>query len=544
MQIKRIILSLSLLFSTSLIAQSISGNVKDFKTSVNLDSVKVEILSLNSGERNSVFTDQFGNWSYSFTPNSIDLGNLLSVFYVEQNYPNPFNPSTIISFQIPKKENINILIHDILGRIIDQKEFSLQRGIYSISWEGKGAAGIYFYTITTSERSITKKMLQLDGGNGRGLMDLNNSSQIGLAKRSSPDATDLELIFTKFSFVPDTLAVSVIGGEVYNSTLETIHSHAVMVDLHNDILERIFGEDPNYHLGDYHTKFETDIPRLKIGGVDIQLFVAWVNPSTYAGRYFETTVEMINRLKYEASLNSGDMIQTFDYSTSMSAIEFNKIAAVMCVEGGHSIENSIDKLITLYDAGMRYMTITWNNSLDWAISAKDSRSTTVGLNEFGREVIRKMDSLGVIIDISHTGIKTIQDILEVTNNPIIATHSGARAIQNHYRNLYDSQIIDIANSGGVIGVVFYPWFLTNSSIAYISDVIKHIDHIVNLVGIDHVSIGSDFDGTGGRLPIGLEDVTKFPDLTYALLEHGYSQSEVEKILGGNFLRVFKEVCGE
>ncbi|MCK5086948.1 MAG: dipeptidase, partial [Melioribacteraceae bacterium] len=386
-----------------------------------------------------------------------------------------------------------------------------------------------------------------DGGNGRGLMELNSSSQIGLAKISSSDATDLELIFTKFSFVPDTLTVSVIGGEVYNSTLETIHSHAVMVDLHNDILERIFMVDPNYHLGDYNTKFETDIPRLKIGGVDIQLFVAWIHPSVYEGRYFETTIEMIDRLKYEASLNSGDLIQTFDYTTSMSAIESNKIAAVMCVEGGHSIENSIDKLITLYDAGMRYMTITWNNSLDWAISAQDSRSATVGLNEFGRGVIRKMDSLGVIIDISHTGIKTIQDILEVSNNPIIATHSGARAIQNHYRNLYNYQIEAIANSGGVIGVVFYPPFLgdpDNNGKIDISDVIIHIDHIVNLVGVDYVAIGSDFDGTGGNLPVGLDDVTKFPDLTYALLEHGYSQSEVEKILGGNFLRVFKEVCGE
>ena len=169
-------------------------------------------------------------------------------------------------------------------------------------------------------------------------------------------------------------------------------------------------EDPNYNLGDYNTKFETDIPRLKIGGVDIQLIVAWVSPTEYEGKYFETTVDMIERFKYEATMNSEDLIQTFDYSTSMNAIETNRIAGVMCVEGGHSIENSLDKLVQLYEMGMRYLTITWNNSIDWAVSAQDSRSETVGLNQFGREVISTLDSLGVIIDVSHTGIKTIEDI--------------------------------------------------------------------------------------------------------------------------------------
>src|SRR5690606_5062752 len=155
---------------------------------------------------------------------------------------------------------------------------------------------------------------------------------------------------------------------------------------------------------------------------------------------------------------------------------YGKIAGVIGVEGGHTIENSLDKLDSLYSRGMRYLTITWNNSTDWATSAKDPQSETKGLSEFGREVIRKMDSLGVIIDISHTGIKTIQDILEETNNPIVATHSGVRALRNHYRNLYDSQIIDIANTGGVIGIVFYPPFLTTSSDAFIQDVINHIDY--------------------------------------------------------------------
>ena len=153
-----------------------------------------------------------------------------------------------------------------------------------------------------------------------------------------------------------------------------------------------------------------------------------------------------------------------------------------------------------------------------------------------------MDSLGIIIDVSHTGIKTIQDILAETTNPIIATHSGARSVYNHYRNLYDSQIQDIANTGGVIGIVFYPYFLNGSSNSSIADVIAHIDHIVNLVGTDYVAIGSDFDGIE-VVPLGLEDTSKFPALTLALLQHGYTETEVAKFLGGNFKRVFEQVCG-
>ena len=538
-----ITLSLSLIISFPLYAQSIFGNVKDFKTNVNLDSVKVEINFINAGNSNIVYTDLFGNWSYTLT----DVNDKIypKTFEVYQNYPNPFNPSTILSFSVVKSANTRIEIYDILGRLVDAKEFFLQGGDYSIKYEGVGSAGIYFYTIKSGSNSITKKMIQLDGGNGKGLQDLQNGYSNVLRKSVNLENTELKLIFSKFAYVSDTLNVSVNGGEIFNTTIETVHSNAIMVDLHNDILERIFMEDPNYHLGDYNTKFETDIPRLKIGGVDIQLFVAWVSPTYYEGKYFETTIEMIDRFKYEALVNSEDLVQTANYSTSIDAIESNKIAGVVCVEGGHSIENSLDKLFALYHKGMRYLTITWNNSLDWAVSAKDSRSETVGLNQFGKDVIRNLDSLGVIIDVSHTGIQTIKDILEVTTNPIIATHSGVRAIKDHYRNLYDYQIVGIANSGGVIGLVFYPPFVgdpNDTGSSDIDDIIKHIDYIVDLVGIDHAAIGSDFDGTGGYLADGLDDVTKFPDLTYALLEHGYSQEEVKKILGENFLRVFKKIC--
>ncbi|MEO8230925.1 MAG: dipeptidase, partial [Ignavibacteriota bacterium] len=244
----------------------------------------------------------------------------------------------------------------------------------------------------------------------------------------------------------------------------------------------------------------------------------------------------------ELAANSLTIAQATTMQQALNLNNQNKIAAVIGVEGGHHIEESLGKLDTLYNAGMRYLTITWNNSVSWAISAKDPRSTSIGLNNFGRQVIQRLDSLGVIIDVSHTGIKTIQDILSVTTNPIIASHSGARSVYDHYRNLYDSQIQDIANTGGVIGIVFYPYFLNGSSNSSIADVIAHIDHIVNLVGSDYLSIGSDFDGIEVT-PLGLEDTSKFPALTLALLEHGYTELEVAKFLGGNFRRVFEQVCG-
>lgn len=187
------------------------------------------------------------------------------------------------------------------------------------------------------------------------------------------------------------------------------------------------------------------------------------------------------------------------------------------------------------------MTITWNNSTSWAVAAKDSRSATVGLSEFGKTVIRTMDTLGMIIDVSHVGIKTVQDILATSKNPVIASHSGARALNDHYRNLTDAQIRSIAQKGGVIGVVFYPIFLSSTGTATIDTVIRHIDYIKNLVGIDYIAIGSDFDGIEVT-PVGLEDVSHLPNLTLALLGHGYTPADVRKILGGNFLRVLNAIC--
>ncbi|MCU0646343.1 MAG: dipeptidase [bacterium] len=290
-----------------------------------------------------------------------------------------------------------------------------------------------------------------------------------------------------------------------------------------------------------HSYNHSDIPRFFEGGVDAQMFVVWVDPGSYLNISYQKALQFFDAFDNQVALNSSQFAQARNADEIFQINAQQKLAGVLVVEGGHAIENDLEKLKTFYHRGMRYLTITWNNSLDWATSAEDSRTTTRGLSDFGRQVIRTLDSLGVIIDVSHVGIKTIQDILATTKNPIIASHSGARALRNHYRNLYDDQIVAIANSGGVIGVVFYPYFLSSSGTTNIATVIKHIDHIVKLVGIDYVALGSDFDGIGST-PVGLSDVSKLPALTMALLKAGYSNAEVKKILGGNFLRVFRQVC--
>src|SRR5690606_11838391 len=189
-------------------------------------------------------------------------------------------------------------------------------------------------------------------------------------------------------------------------------------------------------------------------GVDVQFFSIWVSPTTYTN-YYQQALVMRDLFFSELAANTSTIAQATTMQQALNLNNQNKIAAVIGVEGGHHIEESLDKLDTLYYAGMRYLTITWNNSVSWAIAAADNRTLTQGLNSFGQQVIRKLDSLGVIIDVSHTGIKTIQDILEETGNPIIASHSGVRAIKDHYRYLYDWQIEDIYVSGGVLGVGFF-----------------------------------------------------------------------------------------
>jgi membrane dipeptidase len=366
------------------------------------------------------------------------------------------------------------------------------------------------------------------------------------------------------------------------------HYDAIVADTHNDVLLRAMeGEDISVETRVGHS----DLVRLKKGGVDIQVFAVWVDPIAFEKKPFKRAKDMIDTLYSIARRNSDKIAVVRNSAELEKAIAEGKICAVIGVEGGHAIENSIEKLEELYKLGVRYLGLTWNNSTDWASSAFDETTNPdkvkiTGLSEFGKKVVEKMNELGMIVDVSHLGEKAFWDVVKVTKKPIIASHSSVYKLCPHYRNLKDEQIKAIAQTGGVVFVNFYAEYIDSTfntkrkkleekykaqfdsiRVLYEHDqnayrrarrqlmqkiaeelrppldvLIDHIDYIAKLVGVDHVGIGSDFDGIS-ITPLEMDDVTFLPNITKKLLERGYSTDDVKKILGGNFLRVFKQVCG-
>jgi len=530
--------------STFLFAEGVtfSGIVSEKATSSTLDSVLITIINKsNPTEYYSTKSNASGFWSYTIPFNS--AGEIVpqpNSYLLEQNFPNPFNPSTRILFRISTSGNARLAVYNVTGELIDQLNLYLDAGNYSVDWNNKGAAGVLFYSLEFNGNRVTKKMIQLDGGKNGGFGNItsygNPSKNMGLNNSLS---SEYLVIASKLIYMPDTLTILFTNNYNANFSLRTVHDAAFVFDLHNDVMEKVaYG----YNIGIRNTTNQSDLPRFKEGGMDAQMFAIWVSPSDTVGHtYYSYSIEMIDSFDSQVTRNNDKLTKATTYNQIISGAETGKLVGILGIEGGHSIENNLDKLKSFYNRGMRYFTITWNNSTTWAVSGQDSRSTTVGLSDFGRQVIRLLDSLGVIIDVAHTGIKTISDILQITNNPIIDSHCGARKLRNHYRNLNDSQIDSIAARGGVIGIVFYPPFLSSSNSTNIDTVIKHIDYIKNRVGVDYIAIGSDYDGIEST-PFGLEDVSKLPKLTAALLRKGYSIPDVRKLLGENYLRVFKQVC--
>lgn len=361
-----------------------------------------------------------------------------------------------------------------------------------------------------------------------------------------------------------------------------LHRDAILVDTHNDFISKsvengfVFDQDNS-------SKTHSDLVRMKIGGVDVQIFSIFGDESigfAHANREIDTLYALIARNPDKMSLvkTPADLDQ---------AVKEKKLGAMIGVEGGHMIENDLSKLEALYERGARYMTLTWNNSTPWASSAADENSGKIpqekkGLNEFGIEVIRKMNQLGMMVDLSHVGEQTFVDAMSVTTKPVIASHSSVHKIAPVPRNLKDYQIAAIGQNKGVICVNFYSGFLdsnfnsrnkellqkhkaeidslkkTGMSMFAIEDhlfqthkkdveglrpplslLIDHIDYIVKKIGVDHVGLGSDFDGITSA-PAGLDGVTDFPKITKALKKRGYSKTDIKKILGENLIRVFRE----
>ncbi len=314
------------------------------------------------------------------------------------------------------------------------------------------------------------------------------------------------------------------------------HQSAVVVDFHNDFLEEKRSKPEGLLSG--NNLFQTDIPRLKTGGVNVQFMVAWTKPDIESP--FTVAKEMVETLQSEIAANANDVEQVRSYAELEATLQKKKIAIILAVEGGYIIENKLENLDWFYDQGARYLTLTWNFGCDWAGGAQEDDKR---LTSFGKEVIDHLNKRGMIVDLSHVNSKTVDDVLAYTNGMVVATHSGAYAINPHKRNLSDEHIKEIAARGGVVGSVFYPYFLNGTDKATITDVLKHINHVRKVTGgVDAIALGSDFDGIE-ITPEGLKDVSQFPNLTKALLCEGYTAVEVEKILGKNILRVFKQVCG-
>jgi membrane dipeptidase len=516
----------------------LSGRISDSYTGLPVDSALVEIIAKPSGRRNQVYTNANGEWQISVATSV--RGNPAPVpsgFHVFPNAPNPFRPPTQLRFVVSRPGRVEIALFNLLGQKLDALTADLHTaGEYAVSWGGKGGQGILFYAITMNGERLTGKMVQLAGGNtGLGNI-MRRAPTANLPKTTQQEFT---FIVSKFFYESDTLTQNLSGDTRLDFVLETVHRRAIVIDLHNDVLGKVV--ENNYQLGVRNAINHSDLPRFRDGGMDIQLLSIWIDPAKYPTTAYQQALKFVDALKDQIARNPNDLMQVRQAAELEQALAQKKLIGILAVEGGHAIENSLVKLKEFYAHGARYLTITWNNSPSWAVSGRDSRSATVGLNDFGRQVIQTMDSLGMIIDVSHTGIKTIEDILTITKNPIVATHSGARALVNNTRNLSDDQIRKIAATGGVIGVPFYPFFLTGSSRATVNDIVRHADYIAKLVGVDYVAIGSDFDGIEVA-PTDLNNVAKLPLLTEALLRKGYSPADVRKMLGENFLRVFRKVC--
>ena len=362
-----------------------------------------------------------------------------------------------------------------------------------------------------------------------------------------------------------------------------IHRKAIVIDSHNDITTPMTNDD--YDLsGPPPVPYRTSIDRMKEGGLTAEFFSVYIKPH-YAtqGGAARRTLDMIDSVYRAVERHPNDLMFATSVADIRRAKKQGKIAALMGIEGGHAIEDSLPTLREFYRLGIRYMTLTWNNTNNWADAGRGEKKHN-GLNEFGREVVREMNRLGMMVDVSHVSDKTMSDALDVSEAPIIASHSSARALSNVSRNIPDDLLKKIAAKGGVIMVNFYSVFVDTATVSPqsqardarlkeqqdainekykgdperraeesdkleaanplpplpISKLIDHFDHIAKVAGIDHVGIGADFDGAND-LPEGARDVSMLTNITYELLKRGYSEKDIRKILGENFLRVFAEV---
>ena len=369
-----------------------------------------------------------------------------------------------------------------------------------------------------------------------------------------------------------------------------IHNSAIIVDTHADTPQRFL--DEHFDIGNTDPKDlgHITLDRARAGNLGAEFFSIWVEPS-FKGQYAHRTLDLIDSVYEQAERHPDRMMMAFSVEDIERAHQQKKLAALLGIEGGHAIENDLDVLRDFYRLGVRYMTLTWSNTNEWADSSGDITDAKIahhnGLTDFGKQVVLEMNRLGMMVDISHVADKTFYDAVAVSKAPVIASHSSARALTDAPRNMTDDMLRAVAKNNGVVMVNFFNGFIDEdyrkaeeaqkkdredavtafveknkvdgNPVTYVqydhierewmariprpplSRLIDHIDHVAKVAGIDHVGLGSDFDGVSGATPQGLNSAADLPKITQALLERGYSEQDIRKVLGGNLLRVFREV---
>jgi membrane dipeptidase len=380
-----------------------------------------------------------------------------------------------------------------------------------------------------------------------------------------------------------TLVLTQSGTQV-SDRAKQLHDRAIVIDSHDDTTQRLV-YDKTFKIDARNTNGNIDIPRMREGGLDALFFSIWVPSDVTGPPAVKKAMDQIDAVREAARLHPNDFLLATTAADVRRAVAERKIAALMGMEGGHMIDDDMRLLRNYAALGVRYLTLTHFKNNNWADASTDKPAHN-GLTAFGKDVVRELNRLGVMVDISHVADKTFYDALAITTAPVIASHSSCRAIANHPRNMTDDMLRALAKNGGVVMINYHAGFLSEefrvasekksgnivAKMAAMSKkcggneacttmegeridreammsgelpnvgwekIVEHIDHAVKVAGADHVGLGSDFDGA--TMPIGMEDASKLPKITDALLKKGYSETDVQKILGGNGLRVMEQV---
>lgn len=380
-----------------------------------------------------------------------------------------------------------------------------------------------------------------------------------------------------------SLGAILMSAAPISDSARKLHFSSIVIDTHDDTTQRLL--DPKFDLGVRHSDGSIDIPRMRDGNLSALFFSIWIPSKITGPQAVKLALDQIDAVRETVRKHPGDLVLATTADEIRAARQQNKIAALIGVEGGHMIANDLSVLRSFAALGVRYMTLTHTGNTDWADSSTDKPAHN-GLTDFGKDVVHEMNRLGVIVDVSHISDKTFYDVLATSKAPVFASHSSCRALCDAPRNMTDDMLRDLAKHGGIIQINYHVGFLSQefrdaeaahpevqkgieaeikkrcgddeSCSSVVGDqivreymqsgklprvdwtkIIEHIDHAVKVAGIDHVGLGSDFDGA--MMPFGMEDASHLPQITEALLQKGYSDSDIRKILGENTLRLLHEV---